>query len=118
MNRQQESTTLVVFSERLQKARKDAGFKSQDSLAERLGISQGAVSKWELAKNLPEGTQLLDLADLFGTSVDWLLGRSEKTPMVLRDSPGEYKFDDVLKEMDDLKEKVASLDRAIKRLKK
>lgn len=49
---------------------------SQETLAERLGVSRQAVSKWELNDSAPELDKLLAMADLFGCTTDDLLGRS------------------------------------------
>lgn len=48
---------------------------TQEALAERLNISRQAVTKWENGEAVPEITRLIDLADVFGVSVDLLLGR-------------------------------------------
>lgn len=47
---------------------------TQEQLAEAMGVSVGAVSKWELSQSTPEITMLMELADFFGVSVDALLG--------------------------------------------
>jgi transcriptional regulator with XRE-family HTH domain len=51
--------------------------KTQDDVARACNLSQPAVSKW-LKGTVPGGEQLARLADLFGVSADWLLGRDEK----------------------------------------
>ncbi|MEG0324733.1 MAG: helix-turn-helix transcriptional regulator, partial [Raoultibacter sp.] len=43
----------VEIAERLAVRRKEAGF-SQESLAERLGVSRQAVSKWERSESSPD----------------------------------------------------------------
>ncbi|MBE6557618.1 MAG: helix-turn-helix domain-containing protein [Ruminococcaceae bacterium] len=47
---------------------------TQSELAERLGVSVQAVSKWETDKGMPDVNQLLPLSRLLGMSVDLLLG--------------------------------------------
>ena len=47
---------------------------TQEQLAEALGVTVGAVSKWESAMTTPEITMLMRLAEFFDTSVDVLLG--------------------------------------------
>lgn len=60
-----------------------AGF-TQDELAQKLDISKGSVAMWETNKRTPSTGTLIRLADLFGVTTDYLLGRSENpTP----DSP-------------------------------
>ena len=43
-------------------------------LAEALGVSVGAVSKWERGAAVPDLRYLVEMADLFAVSVDTLLG--------------------------------------------
>ena len=48
----------------------------QEELAEYLGVSIQAVSKWERCISLPDISMLSDLARLLEVSADWLLGLS------------------------------------------
>ena len=57
---------------RIADARKKKGM-TQDQLAEAMGVSSQAVSKWENDISCPDITLLPQLADYFGTSVDDLL---------------------------------------------
>ena len=52
---------------------------SQEDLAEKLGVSRQAVSRWEAGSTLPDAVNLLGLSDLFGITVDSLL--RDETPM-------------------------------------
>ena len=47
---------------------------TQEKLAEALGVTVGAVYKWESGQSLPELNLLVETADFFDTSVDALLG--------------------------------------------
>ncbi len=47
---------------------------TQEQLAERLHVSVGVISKWELGVSAPEISLLMRLAELFDISVDVLLG--------------------------------------------
>ncbi len=47
---------------------------TQEQLAEVLGVTTGAVYKWESGLSIPEINLLVDMADFFDTSVDVLLG--------------------------------------------
>ena len=49
---------------------------TQDQLAEKLGVSAQAVSKWENDQSCPDISALPQLADIFGITVDALLGRT------------------------------------------
>ena len=46
---------------------------TQEFVAESLGVSRQAVSKWESGKSAPSTTNLLALADLFGLTAEDLL---------------------------------------------
>ena len=62
----------VKFEEKLMALRKKTGM-SQEELADRLGVSRQAISRWELGSTLPDAPNLLKLSDLFGVSIDYLL---------------------------------------------
>ena len=67
------------LGKRIQAARKRLGM-TQEQLAEKLGVSGQAVSKWESDISCPDITALPTLADIFGLSVDELLrGQQTKT---------------------------------------
>ena len=61
------------LAENIRKYRKDLGL-TQEQLAERLGITLGAVSKWERGSSEPDLSYIMDLAELFHVSVDALIG--------------------------------------------
>ena len=48
---------------------------TQRELADKLGISSVAVAKWESGENRPTADNLERLADIFGCSIDHILGR-------------------------------------------
>ncbi|WP_080799223.1 helix-turn-helix transcriptional regulator [Arabiibacter massiliensis] len=62
----------VEIAERLAARRKQAGL-SQEALAEQLGVSRQAVSKWERSESSPDTDNLIALAQLYGVSLDDLL---------------------------------------------
>lgn len=47
---------------------------TQEQLAQMLGVTVGAVYKWESGRSTPEVSLLMEMAELFGISVDALLG--------------------------------------------
>lgn len=55
--------------------RKQKGLR-QEQLAEAMGVSTAAVSKWETNQSYPELTLLAELADFFEVSVDTLIGHN------------------------------------------
>ena len=62
------------IARRLAARRKQAGL-SQEALADKLGVSRQAVSKWERAESLPDTDNLIALAALYGLTLDELLWR-------------------------------------------
>lgn len=66
----------MKFEERLLSARKNRGM-SQEILAEKIGVSRQAVSKWETGDAQPDYTKLIALADALEVSLDYLCGREE-----------------------------------------
>ena len=50
---------------------------TQAKLAERLCVSRGLISQWEIAIAIPTAEHLLKLADILGATVDYILGRSD-----------------------------------------
>ena len=59
------------------KNRRAACKMTQEFVAESLGVSRQAVSKWESGKSDPSTTNLMALAKLFGTTADELLKEVE-----------------------------------------
>ena len=51
---------------------------TQEQLAEVLGVTVGAVYKWEAGLSMPEVSLIIELADFFDSSVDTLLGYEMK----------------------------------------
>lgn len=62
----------MILAEKIAEERKKNGW-SQEELAERVGVSRQAVSKWESAGAVPDLQKVLQLAELFGVSTDYLL---------------------------------------------
>lgn len=62
----------MTLGERIQAHRKKAGL-SQEQLAEQLGVSRQAVSKWELDGAQPELDKVVAMARLFRITTDELL---------------------------------------------
>ena len=72
-----------TIGKRIMENRKRLGL-TQDALAERLGVTAQAVSKWENDQSCPDISLLPKLAKLLGVTVDVLLsGEEEKTETVL-----------------------------------
>lgn len=79
----------IFFGERIAAYRKEKQW-TQETLAQKLGVTNQAVSKWETDQCCPDIMQLPELADLFGISLDELFGRDFSMPAaypVLEDLP-------------------------------
>ena len=68
------------FGNFLYSLRKEKGMTQQE-LADRLGLTNKAISKWETGEAFPETAQLVPLADVFGVSVDELLRGRRSAPV-------------------------------------
>ena len=70
----------LEIANRLVEYRKRAGY-SQEELADKLGISRQAVSKWERVEASPDTDNLIALANLYGVSLDELInGKKDPEP--------------------------------------
>ena len=66
----------MTLAQRLKELRTRSGF-SQEQVAERVGVSRQAVTKWEAGAALPSTANLLALCDLFGVPMSELTGSQE-----------------------------------------
>ena len=64
----------MTFTEIIMKHRRELGL-TQEGLAQKLGVTNQAVSKWESGLSCPDIALLPQLADLFGITIDELFGR-------------------------------------------
>ena len=60
------------LSDRIQYLRKVRGI-SQEGLAEKLGVSRQAVSKWESEQSMPDLDKIISMSDYFEVTTDYLL---------------------------------------------
>ena len=67
----------MSLGERIKEQRKSCGL-SQEKLAELVGVSRQAVTKWETDQSAPSTEKLFKLAEIFGTSVDLLIKNDEQ----------------------------------------
>ena len=59
----------MSLGERIKEQRKNCGL-SQEKVAELVGVSRQAVTKWEAEQSAPSTENLFRLAEIFGTTVD------------------------------------------------
>ena len=93
----------LKLSENIRTLRKEHGM-TQEQLANALGVTVGAVYKWEAGLSIPEVRLLMEMADLFDSSVDSLLGYEQQSGNVngrikrIRDLMTQKKFDEAVTE--------------------
>lgn len=86
----------MTFAEKLKSIRKQAGM-SQEQLAEKLGVSRQAVTKWETDAGIPDIENMMAISTLFDISIDELLSNkkeAKKTSEYLYESVTEYDIDE------------------------
>ena len=86
----------MTFAEKLKFIRKQAGM-SQEQLAEKLGVSRQAVTKWETDAGIPDIENIMAISALFDISIDELFSneRGAKKPAdYLYESITEYDIDE------------------------
>ena len=83
----------IEIADRLVKLRKKYGY-SQEELADKLGLSRQAVSKWERAEASPDTDNLICLAKLYGVSLDELLATEEDIDTIVEEQVKDNKEDD------------------------
>lgn len=86
----------MTFAEKLKSIRKQLGL-SQEQLAEKLGVSRQAVTKWETDAGIPDMENIMAISALFDISIDELLSNeigTKKPEDYLFDSVTEYDIDE------------------------
>ena len=73
----------TILAENIQKFRK-AKEITQGELADKLGVTYQAISKWENAKSAPDIAFLPMLADVFGCSIDTLFSRDNSPEHIIK----------------------------------
>jgi transcriptional regulator with XRE-family HTH domain len=70
---------ILKTDERIHMLREQSGMTQQD-LASRLGVTRSSVNAWEMGISVPTTDKIADMAQLFKTSSDYILGiDAEKT---------------------------------------
>lgn len=84
------------FAEIIVNRRKALGL-TQEGLAQKLGVTNQAVSKWESGQSCPDLALLPRIADLFGITIDELFGREPKAVAFPAQPPFPWPDDGVLR---------------------
>ena len=67
-----------MLGKQLRKLRRQKDW-TQKQLSEYLHVSKSTITMWELGQRDPDTAMLLKLADFYGVTVDYLLGREITT---------------------------------------
>ena len=75
----------MTLGKKILTLRKARGW-SQEDLANRIGVTRQALSRWESDTAVPDTVNVVQLADLFDVSCDYLLreGQTEENPQMLQ----------------------------------
>ncbi|MDE6658995.1 MAG: helix-turn-helix domain-containing protein [Eubacterium sp.] len=78
----------IETAKRLFEYRKANGF-SQEELAEKIGVSRQAISKWERSESSPDTDNLIALAKLYGITIDELLNGTDAPKKIAEEQTEE-----------------------------
>ena len=79
--------------ERIKELRENLRLSQQD-VAERIGTSQRNIGRWENAENDISSYFLIKLADFFGCTIDYLVGREDDFGNVTANAPSDLSDDE------------------------
>lgn len=71
------------------KALRESKKITQSQLGEHIGAKKSAISLWESGKRQPDQETLVRLANFFGVTVDYLLGRNDPPPLTQEKAPAD-----------------------------
>ena len=86
----QKISSNMFFGNRIKQLRNELGL-TQEDFAKKIGYTRTAISAWEIGRNEPSNADTVKIANFFGCSIDYLLGKTDVR------NPGKQ-IDDVLNE--------------------
>jgi len=89
---------------RIRELRIAAG-KSQSELADIIGVNKQAISQYERHVRFPRREILEALADYFNVSVDYLIGKTEVSPLLI--TPDEHRILELYRRLTGCKRELA-----------
>ena len=95
-----------MLENRLRELRIKAGLKQED-LIKRFNLSSGRYSQYETGKRKPDYDLLIELADFYNVSLDYLLGRTNAPSPLVKDKTPSYQ-EEVLRDIEDITPEMAS----------
>jgi len=95
-------SVTITIGQIIKKLRKERNL-TQEELAEQLNVTSKAVSKWESETGMPDISQVVPLARVFGVSTDVLFGifgqnDNEEVQKIINEIEKECDFDDIFDE--------------------
>lgn len=66
----------MLLKDRLVKLRKELNL-TQEEFAQKIGYTRTAISAWEIGRNEPSNADTIKIANFFGVSTDYLLGKTD-----------------------------------------
>lgn len=79
----------MIFADKLIQLRKQKGW-SQEELAEKMDVTRQSVSKWEGDQSVPDIERIIQLSDIFGVSLDYLLKDNVRDEVFSSDELQEF----------------------------
>ena len=86
----------MILADKIIENRKKNGW-SQEELANRLGVSRQSVSKWESAQAVPDLKKILQLAEVFGVTTDYLIKDEIEETQVLEPAPVDKGLEETIR---------------------
>ena len=71
----------MSMADRIQNLRKAKGI-SQEELADKIGVSRQAVSKWESEQSTPDIEKIISMSEIFEVTTDYILKGVEPVPTI------------------------------------
>ena len=93
---------------RIRDLREDRDLRQVD-VSEAIGIDQRTLSNYETGKTNPESFAIIKLADFFGVTADYLIGRT---------TVNEISTDDIIKKIDKIQQELSDISSDIKKIRK
>ena len=101
---------------RLMELRKQAGYRSRDDFAEKLGVNKYTYKSWETGKTMMSLEQAFDVADVLGCSLDELIVQPKPQKRSPYTDPGQEQLNSSYESMnDDGREMLVNVAKSLKK---
>ena len=97
----------MALGDRIKECRQ-AAHLSQEKVAELIGVSRQAVTKWEANQSAPNTENLINLAEVLGTTVDFLIKTDNGTASVAEQVYRMFKEDEARREAEAQRQREAT----------